>query len=403
MELLGLVWAASLLNQATPVAEASDTGRSSYAEEPAPLIGPAAWFTSLAQVHGWVPASHSSFEVYRRYGLIASWLTPEVETVTPLLSSQPATEAIPPVFFSEIGARFVVAQTPLPTNTDMPFKAPWETLPEVQVVSSNGLQVAADSQSEAVNPACVAESPVPYQTSPAATPVGNWQQIWVQGHYIGDVTGRAVAQRLASKLRSRLAASGWNPADIQPLFGENFAAASVSNDILFVVDEAMRPHPEVPATAVAVQWVNNLRQALDTAPLDLAQVQMAMQGLQPTPQRFYGVASWYGPGFHGRKTATGETFNQNDLTAAHKTLPFGTYLKVRNRLNNKTVIVRINDRGPYVGDRSLDLSRAAAACLESQHPGVVPYEAVVLEPAPQPTLDALLTAHLTPNMSTPVE
>lgn len=72
-----------------------------------------------------------------------------------------------------------------------------------------------------------------------------------------------------------------------------------------------------------------------------------------------GEASYYGPGFHGKKTASGETFNQNDYTCAHKTLPFGTKLRVVRIDNGATVEVRVNDRGPYVGDRILDLSVAA--------------------------------------------
>ncbi len=72
-----------------------------------------------------------------------------------------------------------------------------------------------------------------------------------------------------------------------------------------------------------------------------------------------GVASWYGPGFHGRKTANGERFNTNDLTAAHKTLPFNTIVRVVNLDNEKTVIVRINDRGPFTKGRIIDLSKAA--------------------------------------------
>lgn len=72
-----------------------------------------------------------------------------------------------------------------------------------------------------------------------------------------------------------------------------------------------------------------------------------------------GEASWYGPGFHGRKTASGERFNTNDMTAAHKTLPFGTVLKVTNLSNDKFVIVKINDRGPFIRGRIIDLSKAA--------------------------------------------
>ena len=72
-----------------------------------------------------------------------------------------------------------------------------------------------------------------------------------------------------------------------------------------------------------------------------------------------GEASWYGPGFDGRKTASGERFNTYEFTAAHKTLPFGTLLKVTNLENNLYVVVRVNDRGPYVGGRIIDLSKAA--------------------------------------------
>src|SRR5829696_6975916 len=69
-----------------------------------------------------------------------------------------------------------------------------------------------------------------------------------------------------------------------------------------------------------------------------------------------GVASWYGPGFHGKKTANGERFNTNDLTAAHKILPFGTQLRVTNERTGKSV-VRITDRGPYAHGRVIDLSK----------------------------------------------
>lgn len=72
-----------------------------------------------------------------------------------------------------------------------------------------------------------------------------------------------------------------------------------------------------------------------------------------------GTASWYGPGFHGRKTANGERFNTNELTCAHKSLPFNTILKVTNLENGRYTIVRVNDRGPYIRGRIIDLSNAA--------------------------------------------
>ena len=83
------------------------------------------------------------------------------------------------------------------------------------------------------------------------------------------------------------------------------------------------------------------------------------------------IASWYGPCFHGKLTANGEIYNQMALTAAHKTLPFGTILKVTNLRNGKTVIVRINDRGPYIDGRDLDLSKGTAQALGMVNRGVI--------------------------------
>ena len=76
-----------------------------------------------------------------------------------------------------------------------------------------------------------------------------------------------------------------------------------------------------------------------------------------------GGASWYGPGFNGRMAASGERFNQNAMTAAHKTLPFGTVVRVVDQRTGKSVTVTINDRGPYHGSRIIDLSKAAATKL----------------------------------------
>ena len=76
-----------------------------------------------------------------------------------------------------------------------------------------------------------------------------------------------------------------------------------------------------------------------------------------------GMASWYGPGFQGRRTANGERFNTHELTAAHRSLPFGTRVRVTNKTNGRSVVVRINDRGPYAGGRVIDLSNASAQAI----------------------------------------
>lgn len=98
-----------------------------------------------------------------------------------------------------------------------------------------------------------------------------------------------------------------------------------------------------------------------------------------------GIASWYGQEFHGRPTSNGEIYNMHDLTAAHRTLPFGTVVEITNILNGRTITVRINDRGPFVGNRIIDLSYAAARMLDMVGPGTIPIRLeVVKEVLPAP-------------------
>jgi len=97
-----------------------------------------------------------------------------------------------------------------------------------------------------------------------------------------------------------------------------------------------------------------------------------------------GIASWYGKDFHGKKAANGEIYNMHALTAAHKTLPFETYVKVRNLKNKREVEVRINDRGPFVRGRIIDLSFAAAKKIALVGPGTAPVEIRALGAAAGP-------------------
>ncbi|MBK1655796.1 septal ring lytic transglycosylase RlpA family protein [Allochromatium vinosum] len=92
-----------------------------------------------------------------------------------------------------------------------------------------------------------------------------------------------------------------------------------------------------------------------------------------------GMASYYGDRFNGRRTASGERFDQGELTAAHRTLEFGTRVLVTNKVNGRSVEVTINDRGPYVHGRSIDLSKEAARELGMLGRGVAPVELRVLE------------------------
>jgi rare lipoprotein A len=94
-----------------------------------------------------------------------------------------------------------------------------------------------------------------------------------------------------------------------------------------------------------------------------------------------GNASWYGTPFHGRRASNGEIYDMNKLTAAHRTMAFNTVVRVTNLTNGKSVVVRITDRGPFVDNRIIDLSRAAAQQIESIGPGVVPVRLEVISGA----------------------
>ena len=98
-----------------------------------------------------------------------------------------------------------------------------------------------------------------------------------------------------------------------------------------------------------------------------------------------GEASWYGKGFHGKKTASGEKFNQNDHTAAHPTLPLGTEAKVTNLETGKSVEVEINDRGPYVKGRDIDLSKEAAGEIGIHKDGAAPVKIEAKVPSEEET------------------
>lgn len=210
-------------------------------------------------------------------------------------------------------------------------------------------------------------------------------QVKIKDSIVGSAFSRRQAKQLANHLEQALdsatASKAKAPFDqLQPSLINGVPGGKLGDRVLFTVDQQMANqwdcHPEV----LAIQWVNALRTALAEPPLALAEAQAKMRGLQETGKRLEGIASWYGPYFHGRQTATGERFNQNDFTAAHPSLPFDTYLRVTNRNNGKAVIVRVNDRGPYFDNRTLDLSREAARSLDSESNGVVPVEAEIMQP-----------------------
>ena len=137
-------------------------------------------------------------------------------------------------------------------------------------------------------------------------------------------------------------------------------------------------------SAVSERKIDQLNTDADSTGSEVQKVGVESGGNISSPKRrirhaLNGTASWYGPGFHGKKTASGEIYDQTKFTAAHKTLPLGTKARVTNLDNGNAVEVEINDRGPFIDGRIIDLSRAAAGALGLVENGTAPVKVEVIE------------------------
>ncbi|WP_446340524.1 septal ring lytic transglycosylase RlpA family protein [Coleofasciculus chthonoplastes] len=200
-----------------------------------------------------------------------------------------------------------------------------------------------------------------------------------------DAVGRAtaVAAQLNQLHRDNIDADAiavrWNESC-------NCYSIQVNDQELVQVNEnTILPDTTQNLTEDARQATNRLRRLMGNAP-PLREIEgkpkaqtIAQVALGPVRFQVKGIASWYGPGFHGNRSASGERFNQNALTAAHRNLPFGTNVRVTNLNNGRSVIVRINDRGPFVRGRVIDLSAAAARVLGLLRTGVAPVRIEILD------------------------
>lgn len=156
----------------------------------------------------------------------------------------------------------------------------------------------------------------------------------------------------------------------------------VGDEELIVLDEdVILPDTTRNPAQDALQATNRIRRQMGNAsPLSRieGQPQQMTVSIGPVELRFSGMASWYGPGLHGNYSASGEIFNQEAMTAAHRSLPFGTQVRVTNLDNGRSVIVRINDRGPFSHGRVIDLSAGAARIIGLVNSGVAPVSLEVL-------------------------
>lgn len=198
---------------------------------------------------------------------------------------------------------------------------------------------------------------------------------------VADTDG-AVAN--AAKMAIQLEQMSQKPVDFTAHWDEGRYVVMAGDAPLITLGDAVQlPDATENEAENALQVTNRLRRLLGDVSTE--PVTEVVGRPAPPPQRvaavrssYSGMASWYGPGFHGRRSASGEAFNQYAMTAAHRTLPFGTQVRVTNLNNGQQVVVRINDRGPFSHGRIIDLSAGAAGAIGLRSAGVGPVQIEVL-------------------------
>lgn len=172
--------------------------------------------------------------------------------------------------------------------------------------------------------------------------------------------------------------NGNGPEDIKPAKKGGLVVIRMGDEVLTTVDANNAMAAGIPRDQLALVWANRIRESLGGTGLTTRNLPdlFPLAEYQATGQVQTGMASWYGGIFHGRRTASGARFNQYALTAAHRTLPFGTMVKVTNQRTRKSCIVKITDRGPYAHGRIIDLSKGAASAIGLSGVGSVKLEVV---------------------------
>jgi hypothetical protein len=188
------------------------------------------------------------------------------------------------------------------------------------------------------------------------------------GASFGGLTPLGRARTVADRLTD-LVTRGTQPRMVHITRVNGTWAVVAGDQVVVTVDDGTAVARSAKPKDLAFVWANNIRAALGETPLSSLDYWVP-GGQAKIAETQFGVASWYGPGFRGRKTANGETFDPQSLTAAHRTLAFGTMVLVTNLANGRSVLVKINDRGPWVDRRVIDLSQAAASRLNLVDAGI---------------------------------
>lgn len=224
---------------------------------------------------------------------------------------------------------------------------------------------------------------------------------------IGEVAIEDKAEDLAAKLDQLVKSKKFNPDKLYPVktkdgvilktdgidllkfSNSDLANSTILGQTTFIDARELDPKSlDAKSLEYGLKLTNVIRTAFGVKALPGSFIKLAeltarhsfddLAAIAKATGHFSGNASWYGPHFHGRKTSDGHIFDQDGLTAAHRSLPFGTKLLVTNRRNGATCVVKVNDRGPFIGGRIIDLSKGAARQLNMLGSGVAMVDCIVL-------------------------
>lgn len=218
----------------------------------------------------------------------------------------------------------------------------------------------------------------PHQDMPDASVLINHQEVIHFRTRLGNDTPYERATKTAKRLHDNLSKHP-DQTHIYAHIANNEAHIKLGKTILATIDEETATSAGNTIESLAITWTNLLQNALG-----IQQMALPDEVLPAGKFKQSGMASWYGAKFHGRRTANGSIYNMYEYTAAHKRLPFGSLVQVTNLKNNKTVIVKITDRGPFAHGRIIDLSKAAAEEIGLTRSGVAPVKIQTLNLAKTP-------------------
>ena len=253
---------------------------------------------------------------------------------------------------------------------------------------SLGLFLSAGAQARDLAPEVLSRVWLDNGQQVAAVELNGQEIVRFQSDDDDDDDAAEEAEDLAVRLQELISDKKFDPSTIVPMRDEDRCSIKGDGDVILSFDpyagQADNDTEEdgkrfSRAFDMATKVANALRTAFGVSPINLDIAEKQMSRLEMLGKQFTGAASWYGGRFNGRKCSDGTRFSEARMTAAHRSLPFGTKLLVKNRKTGDTCVVEVNDRGPFIDGRVIDVSKAAAKQLNMVSAGIAHVECTVLQ------------------------